>query len=130
MADLRHSWWSRGLSQANTDMAQCPTHQGCICGEHWRHDGQVTLFSQFVSIESAALTRFLERWTNNLYTSTLHRVISPVSNRDRYSVAFFNEGLLDQVIECIPTCLKPGVKPLHEPIRAEDHLRLRYGMSY
>ncbi|KIW99778.1 uncharacterized protein Z518_10706 [Rhinocladiella mackenziei CBS 650.93] len=72
----------------------------------------------------------MERWTNNSYTSTLHRVISPVCNRDRYSVAFFNEGLLDQVIECIPTCLKPSDKPLYEPIRAEDHLRTRYGKSY
>ncbi|OKL61793.1 hypothetical protein UA08_02319 [Talaromyces atroroseus] len=72
----------------------------------------------------------LERWTNNNYTSTLHRVISPVSNQYRYSVAFFNEGLLDQMIKCIPTCLKPGEKPLYEPIRAEDHLRQRYGNSY
>ncbi|KIW11945.1 hypothetical protein PV08_09218 [Exophiala spinifera] len=72
----------------------------------------------------------MERWTNNNYTSTLHRVISPVSTKDRYSVAFFNEGLLDQVIECIPTCLKPGEKPLFEPIRAEDHLIQRYSGSY
>ncbi|KIV93350.1 hypothetical protein PV10_04567 [Exophiala mesophila] len=72
----------------------------------------------------------MERWTNNMYTSTLHRVISPVSTKDRYSVAFFNEGLGHQLIECIPTCLQPGEKPRHEPIRAEDHLRARYGNSY
>ncbi|KAK5216381.1 hypothetical protein LTR96_008704 [Exophiala xenobiotica] len=72
----------------------------------------------------------MERWTNNMYTSTLHRVISPVTSKDRYSVAFFNEGLLDQIIECIPTCLRPGEQPLYEPIRAEDHLRQRYGTSY
>jgi len=72
----------------------------------------------------------MERWTNNMYTSTLHRVISPVSSKDRYSVAFFNEGLLDQMIECIPTCLRPGEQPLYAPIRAEDHLRQRYGTSY
>ena len=72
----------------------------------------------------------LERWTNNKYTSTLHRVISPVSERDRYSVAFFNEGLLDQIIECIPTCLEPGSEPLYEPVQVEAHLRKRYGSSY
>lgn len=71
-----------------------------------------------------------ERWTNETYTSTLHRVITPVSDRYRYSVAFFNEGLLDQVIECIPSCLKPGDEPKYKPIRAEDHLRQRYGSSY
>lgn len=65
-----------------------------------------------------------------MYTSTLHRVITPVSNRYRYSVAFFNEGLLDQLIECIPTCLESGEQPKHQPIRAEDHLKQRYGNSY
>ena len=71
-----------------------------------------------------------ERWTNDTYTSTLHRVISPVSDRDRYSIAFFNEGLLDQVIECIPTCLKAGETPKYEPVKVEEHLRKRYGSSY
>ncbi|KAK0642060.1 putative gibberellin 20 oxidase [Cercophora newfieldiana] len=71
-----------------------------------------------------------ERWTNDKYTSTLHRVISPVSERERYSIAFFNEGLLDQVIECIPTCLGEGEKPKYEPIKVEDHLKKRYGNSY
>ncbi|KAF5962800.1 gibberellin 20 oxidase [Fusarium coicis] len=72
----------------------------------------------------------LERWTNQEYSSTLHRVISPVSEKDRYSVAFFNEGLASQVIKCIPTCLKEGQKPLFPPITAEEHLRSRYGSSY
>lgn len=60
----------------------------------------------------------------------MHRVFSPVSNRDRYSVAYFNEGMLDQEIVCIPTCLDHGEQPLHEPIVLEDHLRKRYGNSY
>ncbi|KAJ0421242.1 hypothetical protein BJY00DRAFT_282415 [Aspergillus carlsbadensis] len=72
----------------------------------------------------------LERWTNNRYKSTRHRVISPVSNKNRYSIAFFNEGLLDQVITCIPTCVEEGEVPLHEPITAEQHLRNRYGGTY
>ncbi|KAI0114183.1 putative gibberellin 20 oxidase [Hypoxylon sp. NC0597] len=72
----------------------------------------------------------MEQWTNGRYTSTLHRVISPVSSKDRYSVAFFNEGLLDQVIECIPTCIEPGETPLHQPVTVEAHLRKRYADSY
>ncbi|OAR05656.1 hypothetical protein LLEC1_04915 [Akanthomyces lecanii] len=72
----------------------------------------------------------LERWTNQKYSSTMHRVISPVSQKDRYSVAFFNEGLASQVIECIPSCLKEGEKPLFPPTTAEEHLRSRYGVSY
>lgn len=72
----------------------------------------------------------MERWTNGLYTSTLHRVMSPVSDKHRYSVAFFNEGRLDQIIKCIPTCLKEGEEPKHEPVQVEAHLRRRYGSSY
>ncbi|KAI5921916.1 putative gibberellin 20 oxidase [Camillea tinctor] len=72
----------------------------------------------------------MEQWTNGRYMSTLHRVISPVSDHDRYSVVFFNEGLLDQVIDCIPTCVKPGEAPMHKPLTVEAHLRKRYGDSY
>ncbi|KAI1763141.1 hypothetical protein GGR53DRAFT_498691 [Hypoxylon sp. FL1150] len=72
----------------------------------------------------------MEQWTNGRYMSTLHRVISPVSSEDRYSVVFFNEGLMDQVIECIPTCVEPGEAPLHQPVTVEAHLRKRYGESY
>ncbi|KAK7746728.1 hypothetical protein SLS53_001915 [Cytospora paraplurivora] len=53
-----------------------------------------------------------------------------VSDKDRYSVAFFNEGRLDQIIECIPTCLKPGEQPRYEPVRVEAHLKERYSSSY
>lgn len=72
----------------------------------------------------------MERWTNDKYTSTLHRVISPASDRERYSIAFFNEGLLDQMIECISTCLEEGQQPKYQPIKVEDHLKKRYGNSY
>ena len=72
----------------------------------------------------------IERWTNNRYRSTMHRVISPLSGKDRYSSAFFNEGALDSIIECIPTCLKPGETPLYEPVKVEDHLLKRYRQSY
>ncbi|KAL4865272.1 hypothetical protein BDV12DRAFT_200311 [Aspergillus spectabilis] len=72
----------------------------------------------------------MERWTNNRYKSTRHRVTSPISNRDRYSIAFFNEGLLDQVIASIPTCVDEGEVPLHEPITVGAHLRKRDAGSY
>ncbi|KAK5993550.1 2-oxoglutarate-Fe(II) type oxidoreductase hxnY [Cladobotryum mycophilum] len=72
----------------------------------------------------------LERWTNNRYTSTKHRVISPANDNYRYSVASFNQGLLDQMIECIPTCLEPGEKPLYEPVKVEEHLKARYSSSF
>ena len=51
----------------------------------------------------------------------MHRVISPLSGRDRYSCAFSNDSPLDRMIECIPACPKPGEEPFREPSRVEDH---------
>ena len=70
------------------------------------------------------------RWTNNRYKSTMHRVISKPHGKSRYSCAYFCEGQLDRVVECLPTCLAPGDKPKYEPIRAEDHYIKRYVQSY
>jgi isopenicillin N synthase-like dioxygenase len=60
----------------------------------------------------------------------MHRVISPLSEKDRYSSAFFNDGPLDLIVECIPTCLEPGAKPMYPPLRVEDHQVKRYQDSY
>ncbi|KUJ07077.1 putative gibberellin 20 oxidase [Mollisia scopiformis] len=72
----------------------------------------------------------MQIWTNNRYKSTMHRVISPLSEHDRYSSAFFNDGALDTIVECISTCLGPGEKPMYAPIRVEDHCIKRYQQSY
>ncbi|KIW10752.1 hypothetical protein PV08_10051 [Exophiala spinifera] len=72
----------------------------------------------------------MQRWTNDRYRSTMHRVWSPVSNKARYSVAFFNDGALDTVIEAIPTCVPAGEKPKYGPLKTEDHLIRRYKQSY
>ncbi|KAL1903476.1 hypothetical protein Sste5346_000103 [Sporothrix stenoceras] len=72
----------------------------------------------------------MQRWTNDRYLSTMHRVISPASLKPRYSVAFFNDGALDTVIEAIPTCVAPGEAPKYGPLKVEDHLMRRYKQSY
>lgn len=60
----------------------------------------------------------------------MHRVMSPTSNKPRYSVAFFNDGALDTVVEAIPTCIAAGEKPKYGPLLVQDHLIKRYTQSY
>ncbi|KAI9371274.1 hypothetical protein BJX61DRAFT_543813 [Aspergillus egyptiacus] len=72
----------------------------------------------------------MQRWTNDRYKSTMHRVISPLSGKDRYSCAFFNDGALDTIVECLPTCIEEGEKAHYEPIKVEQHIINRYQQSY
>ena len=110
-------------------MASCDARRRRLRCKYRRLDASVG-YSEEDVYKHRMLTVVTERWTNNRYRSTMHRVISPVSGRDRYSCAFFNEGQLDRMIECIPTCLKAGDEPLYEPVKVEDHLMKRYRQSY
>ncbi|ATN35673.1 oxidoreductase [Rhizobium sp. ACO-34A] len=71
----------------------------------------------------------MARWTNDLYKSTLHRVIN-TSGRERYSIPFFYDGAPDYKVVCIPTCLKPGEEPKYKPTTVEGHLREMYARTY
>lgn len=71
----------------------------------------------------------IARWSNDRYRSTLHRVVN-VSGRERYSIPFFYVGNYDHVVECIPTCRKPGEQPKYPPTTVEAHLREMYRRTY
>jgi isopenicillin N synthase-like dioxygenase len=61
------------------------------------------------------------RWTNNLYRSTVHRVVN-LSGRDRYSVPFFFDGRSDHLVSCIPTCHRAGDKRHFADVTVKGHL--------
>ena len=70
----------------------------------------------------------LMRWTNDVYVSTPHRVVSPRSEH-RYSAAFFLDPNPDAVVGCLPTCLG-GNGAKYPPILASDYLRSRLEPTY
>jgi len=66
----------------------------------------------------------MARWTNDRWTSTLHRVKPPIVDgriQRRRSAAFFHDGNVDAVIETLPTCLGDGSP--YPPITVGEHIR-------
>ena len=59
------------------------------------------------------------RWTNDRYSSTIHRVIN-LSNRDRFSVPFFFNPTLETEVACLETCRSD--KEPKEPVVSKDVL--------
>ncbi|MBB5633059.1 isopenicillin N synthase-like dioxygenase [Cryobacterium mesophilum] len=68
----------------------------------------------------------MARWTNDRWTSTLHRVVNPdagsaVSTR-RQSMPFFHNANYSTLVECLPSALAAGETPRYEPVLAGPHL--------
>jgi len=71
----------------------------------------------------------LMRWTNDIYVSTPHRVVSP-PGRERYSVAFFLDPNPEAMVECLPGCASDGNPAKYPPIRGDDYLTSRLNPTY
>ncbi|NQW11730.1 MAG: isopenicillin N synthase family oxygenase [Alphaproteobacteria bacterium] len=76
----------------------------------------------------------MERWTNDRWVSTLHRVSNPPDLRDamsrRLSIGYFMHPNFDAEIRCIPSCLAPGETPRHPTISAGEHIRMKIEKSH
>ncbi|CAL0312508.1 unnamed protein product [Lupinus luteus] len=66
----------------------------------------------------------LERWSNCVFKSTLHRVLG--NGQERYSIAYFLEPGHDCLVECLPTCKSDTNPPKFTPIYYRDYLSQRY----
>ena len=71
----------------------------------------------------------LMRWTNDIYVSTPHRVVSP-SGRERYSIAFFLDPNPDADIACLPGCASAARPARYAPIRGDAFLLSRLSPTY
>jgi isopenicillin N synthase-like dioxygenase len=72
----------------------------------------------------------MQRWTNGLYRSNMHRVKNNSSTRDRYSIPFFYSPRPDSRIECLPTCSDAANPPQFAPCTAAEHTYEMFRRSY
>jgi isopenicillin N synthase-like dioxygenase len=71
----------------------------------------------------------LERWTNGLFQSTKHRVLT-CGDAERYSIPFFFEPDFDAVVECLPVCCSESNPPRFPPTTAGQHLLDKYNQTH
>jgi isopenicillin N synthase-like dioxygenase len=71
----------------------------------------------------------LMRWTNDVYVSTPHKVVSP-PGRHRYSVAFFLDPDPDAMVTCLPTCTNSERPARYPPVTAGEFLKSRLEPTY
>jgi isopenicillin N synthase-like dioxygenase len=76
----------------------------------------------------------MQRWTNEAWTSTLHRVVNPpelgMAASRRLSIGFFVHPDYDAPIAALPTCVPAGEAPRHPPISAGGHIAAKITRSH
>ena len=98
-----------------------------ICREK---DSQPQLWEDVPHVHGAFIINvgdMLERWTNGLFRSTMHRVL-PL--QERYSVAFFLDPNADCVVECLESCCSAASPPRFPPIKSFEYIMERIRVSY
>jgi isopenicillin N synthase-like dioxygenase len=62
----------------------------------------------------------------------MHRVVAPRINGapvPRRSAAFFHDGNVDALIECLPGCVSPGNPARYAPVTVGEHLAAKLAGS-
>jgi len=67
----------------------------------------------------------LQRWTNDVYKSTLHRVVN-LTGSERYSIPFFFEPNFDTMVTCLPKFCSEENPSKYPPIKSGEYLVGRY----
>jgi isopenicillin N synthase-like dioxygenase len=72
----------------------------------------------------------MQQWTNDLWSSTLHRVVNPAlesdENKDRLSIVFFHQPNYDAMVECLESCKGPDNPAKYEAVSSGDHLTSKF----
>lgn len=68
----------------------------------------------------------MQRWTNDRWRSTVHRVINRHGGRERWSIAYFFDLDAEANILPLPTCVSADRPARYGPITAGEHLVAMY----
>jgi isopenicillin N synthase-like dioxygenase len=72
----------------------------------------------------------MQRWTNDRWVSTLHRVVNPApedgGGARRQSLAFFHQPNWFAEIKCLEACLAPGEQPKYQPALSGPYLMSKF----
>ncbi|SCV70932.1 BQ2448_3694 [Microbotryum intermedium] len=71
----------------------------------------------------------LQRWTNGVFKSTIHRAINR-TGKDRMSLPFFFGVDYDVLIEVLPSCITEDRPAKYEPIKAGEWVEQRLKETY
>jgi isopenicillin N synthase-like dioxygenase len=70
------------------------------------------------------------QWTNDLWTSTMHRVVNPprdlANDSARISLVFFHQPNYDAMVDCLPGCATPEQPAKYAPVSSGDHLSSKF----
>ena len=68
----------------------------------------------------------MQRWTNDRWRSTVHRVVNRFGGRERWSIAYFFDLDAEANILPLPTCVSAQRPARYGPITAGEHLVAMY----
>lgn len=68
----------------------------------------------------------MAQWTNDLWVSTVHRVVNPprdlAADSARMSLVFFHQPNYDAMVSCLDGCATPDRPAKYQPVSSGDHL--------
>ena len=72
----------------------------------------------------------MQRWTNDKYVSTAHRVIASKTDSHRYAFPFFVEPDYETLVECVATCQGENNPAKYKGVLSGDWIQSRFDATY